>query len=290
MGAPSASRPAPPVLSTPPKDFIDFKGQQGETPMIDLSAGPLHAVKLQQVNDEETSFAFIKDPILPDKRSEVPKCVSFVQHQVEETNLQLQHQVQFQEHQTRQLLEQQQKQIQQLQWQWAEQQQRQQEQQRQQQRQQRQQHEQQKHHLHHQQQPMLTPMQIPPPMALPIPTSSQAVAIPDLHSILPSPPSAMKGSLGSCIQPVQVAVPAKATKLYDQRYSQKPLHAEPVPVLSPQSLSEKIKVQLLAEQVQQNVALKKQMDQMKTQLDMQQMQMQMQMMQMQSMTSIHFGP
>merc|ERR1712188_77003 len=141
MGPP-APPPARPVLSTPPKDFIDFKGQQGETPMIDLSAGPLHAVKLQQVNDEETSFAFIKDPILPDKRSEVPKCVSFVQHQVEETNLQ--HQVQFQEHQTRQLLEQQQKQIQQLQWQWAEQQQqqRQQEQQRQ-QRQQRQQKEQQ---------------------------------------------------------------------------------------------------------------------------------------------------
>jgi len=100
----------------------------------------------------------------------------------------------------------------------------------------------------------------------------------------------MKGSLGSCIYPVQNAVPAKATKLCDQPCSQKPLHAGSVSVLSPQSLSEKIKVQLLAEQVQQNVALKKQMDQMKTQLDMQQMQMQMQMMQMQSMTSIHFGP
>merc|ERR1739848_24608 len=134
-------------------------------------------------------------------------------------------------------------------------------------------------------------MQTPPPVALPIPTSSQAVAIPDLHSILPSPSSTMKTSLGSCVYPVQVATPeATVPPLHEQQHPQQSLNAEPVPVLSPTEMSEKIKVQLLAEQVQQNIALKKQMDQMKTQLDMQQMQMQMQMMQMQSMTSMQFGP
>lgn len=268
--------------------------------MIDLSAGPLsygQLVKCQQINDEETSFAFIKDPILPgapiEENDQMTKHPSQVQHQMEEMNLQQQErQVQIQEFQTlqtRQLLEQQQKQIQQLQRQWAEQQNQQQEQQMQQQR----------HQLHHPdepiaaqqnyQEPVLTPMQIPPPMALPISTSSQAVAIPDLHSTPFSPSSIMKPSLGSCVYPVQVAVQAGGAQLLcEQQHPQKPLKAEPV--LSPTEMSEKIKVQLLAEQVQQNIALKKQMDHMKTQLDMQQMQMQMQMMQMQSMTSIQFGP
>jgi len=47
-------------------------------------------------------------------------------------------------------------------------------------------------------------------------------------------------------------------------------------------MSEQIKTRLLAEQMEQNLSLKQQMDHMKAQLDMQQMQMQMQMMQFQS--------
>lgn len=58
--------------------------------------------------------------------------------------------------------------------------------------------------------------------------------------------------------------------------------ATAVRVVSPTKMSEQIKSRLLAEQVEQNMSLKKQMDHMKAQLDMQQMQMQMQMMQFQS--------